>query len=383
MIPQTTLRKALADPKLLGSALGGDSWLPWRALLLAAMGEKLEPDELAHFRRLTQRQAPPTKRVKELWCVIGRRGGKSSAIAALAVYLAALCKWPMLSRGERGWILVVAADRDQAGVILNYARAILNDSPLLRQLVKRDDAEEIALTNGISIAVRTASFRRLRGFTSCAVVCDELGYWFGEDHSSNPDTEILAAARPTLLTTSGPLICISSPHARKGALWDAYNRYFGADGPADILVAQGASRDLHASLPQEVIDREFEKDAARASAEYGAEFRTDVESFVSLEVINACTDDVAERGYERTRNYYGFVDPSGGSSDSFTLCIAHAEDDVFVVDCIREAIPPFLPSDVVEEFAKVLKQYSVTTVEGDRYAGEWPVEAFSRHGISY
>jgi hypothetical protein len=56
------------------------------------MGEKLNSSELELFRKLTGREQPPTKRVDELVCVVGRRGGKSSAIAALAVYIAALCK---------------------------------------------------------------------------------------------------------------------------------------------------------------------------------------------------------------------------------------------------------------------------------------------------
>ena len=71
MKPRTTLRKALDDPRLLGSAIPGETWAGWRSLLIATMGEPLEPDELEHFRRLTGRQEAPAERVDELWCVIG------------------------------------------------------------------------------------------------------------------------------------------------------------------------------------------------------------------------------------------------------------------------------------------------------------------------
>jgi hypothetical protein len=37
----------------------------------------------------------------------------------------------------------------------------------------------------------------------------------------------------------------------------------------------------------------------------------------------------------------------------------------------------------VEEFAQLLSEYQVTTVIGDRYAGEWPRERFAEHGITY
>jgi hypothetical protein len=38
---------------------------------------------------------------------------------------------------------------------------------------------------------------------------------------------------------------------------------------------------------------------------------------------------------------------------------------------------------MVSEAADLLKSYDVMTVTGDRYAGEWPREAFRAHGIEY
>jgi hypothetical protein len=43
-----------------------------------------------------------------------------------------------------------------------------------------------------------------------------------------------------LLTTHGPLIAISSPYARKGALWTTFKRDYGAQGDPGILVAHAA-----------------------------------------------------------------------------------------------------------------------------------------------
>jgi hypothetical protein len=56
MRPRTTLRRALADERLLGSTLRGDSWRPWRILLIPAMGEALDDDERTVFRKLTGRE---------------------------------------------------------------------------------------------------------------------------------------------------------------------------------------------------------------------------------------------------------------------------------------------------------------------------------------
>ena len=66
-----------------------------------------------------------------------------------------------------------------------------------------------------------------------------------------------------------------------------------------------------------------------------------------------------------------------------TLCVAHREGEIAVVDCIRAVRPPFSPDSVVSEFAAVLKSYGLVHVCGDRYAGEWPVERFRAHGVRY
>jgi len=66
-----------------------------------------------------------------------------------------------------------------------------------------------------------------------------------------------------------------------------------------------------------------------------------------------------------------------------TLGVAHMEGNIAVLDCVREAVPPFAPSEICEQFADVLKTYKVRSITGDRYAGEWPPEQFGRNGIQY
>jgi hypothetical protein len=348
------------------------------------MGEELTPDELKDFQRLTGRAVSPDTRVEELWCVVGRRGGKTQAMATLAVYLAGLCDYKdALARGEKGVVLLIAPDQRQAKIALGYAEGCLQSTPMMQQLLHSRTADTLTLTTGISLEVRSASFRRLRGMTAVAVLADECAFWLSED-SANPDTEILNAARPALATTGGPLIAISSPYARRGALWSTYKKHYGPDGDPLILVAQGASRDFNPALPQAVIDRAMERDQAAASAEFLAQFRTDVESFITREAVDSCVDPaIFERPPMRMHSYFAFVDPSGGSSDAMTLAIAHTEGVTQILDVIRERRPPFSPEAVVEEFAVLMQTYRITTVYGDRYAGEWPREQFRKRGINY
>ena len=63
--------------------------------------------------------------------------------------------------------------------------------------------------------------------------------------------------------------------------------------------------------------------------------------------------------------------------------IAHNEDEIGVLDAVREIKPPFSPEGVVSEFADLCKSYGSRKVTGDRYAGEWPREQFAKRGIKY
>jgi hypothetical protein len=132
------------------------------------------------------------------------------------------------------------------------------------------------------------------------------------------------------------------------------------------------------------VDRAPDRDAASASAEYLAQFRTDVESFISREAVEACVAvGVRERAPLPDADYMAFVDPSGGSADSMTLAIGHKEGDVVVIDALRERKPPFSPDAVVDEFAALLKSYRVMKVSGDKYAGMWPRERFEARNVTY
>jgi hypothetical protein len=115
-----------------------------------------------------------------------------------------------------------------------------------------------------------------------------------------------------------------------------------------------------------------------------AQFRTDVESFISREAVEACSNlGLHERPPERAHSYIAFVDPGGGSSDSMTLAIAHTEGKTQVLDAVREIKPPFSPEAAVDEFASLIRSYRCSTVYGDRYGGEWPREQFQKSGVHY
>jgi hypothetical protein len=379
------MRDALESPALLADALPGESWALWRTLLIAAMGEALTEEERAAFHAVTGRESEPGELVEEFWAIVGRRGGKTRAAGTLAAYVGTLCDHgAYLAPGERGVIPILAASTYQAGKAFAHARGVLEASPeLLHQIEGEPLAGTIKLKTRVDIEVRPANFRTVRSITAVAAVCDEVAFWH-IDGSANPDKEILNALRPALGTTGGPLMVISSPHAKKGELYEAWRKDYGPNGDGLVLVANGPSRLFNSTLSERLVKRAYAKDQAAAQAEYGGLFRNDVEAFVSRETVEACVmTGVAERAPAEGVTYWAFVDPSGGGADSFTLSIGHKEGSRGVMDALRERKPPFSPEAVVAEYAALLKSYGISAVTGDRYAGEWPREAFRRHGIEY
>jgi hypothetical protein len=316
--------------------------------------------------------------------VCGRRSGKSYTLALIAVFLSCFRDWrPFLGPGECATVMIIAADRRQARTIVRYVKGLLKSVPMLAATIESETQESITLTNRVVIETHTASFRAVRGYTVVAALADEIAFWTTDEAGANPDHEVLNAIRPAMATVPGAmLLCASSPYARRGALWESYHRNFGkAGGP---LVWQASTRQMNPTVTQAYVDGEYEKDPISAAAEFGAQFRTDIEGFVSREAVEAVTEwGVLERGPIASIRYAAFVDPSGGSHDSFSLAIAHKDGETGILDCVREIRPPFSPEGVVQEFADLLKTYQITKVRGDRYAGEFPRELFRTQGIEY
>ncbi|AZG75907.1 hypothetical protein [Methylocystis rosea] len=381
------MRAALDDPALLGSVMAGASREPMRALLLASQGEALTSSELEHFRKLTQREVPPAQRVREMHILAGRRSGKSSGVAALACYLSGLCDYSdALQAGERGLVLCIAASTRQARTILDYVSGCFDASPALSRLVTGRTQWALSLGTGIDIEVRAADHRGLRGPTVVAALADEICHW-RSDESASPDTEIIAAVRPSLVTTRGQLISLGSPHAKRGFAFQVWRKHFGPAGNPRILVAWGPTRAFNHTVPADEIAAAYEEDAARASAEWGAQWRSDIDTFVSPETVAAC---VIPGRFELPRvsgvRYVAFIDAAGGSGgDSMTLALAHreriGERDVAVLDVVREVRPPFSPDVVTQEFAGIIRGYGISRATADRWGADWVAEAFAKHGV--
>ncbi len=103
-------------------------------------------------------------------------------------------------------------------------------------------------------------------------------------------------------------------------------------------------------------------------------------------VMDAIARGVSRRDPEPGLAYRAFVDMSGGSSDDAVIAIAHRDaDGRAIVDCVinQGSPPPFDPRAAVTRFARVLQDYGLSRVIGDRFGGQTFRVDFQGHGIAY
>jgi hypothetical protein len=381
-----TILDAMRDAALFGRWFG-DSWRAWQAFLAGLFALPMDEAAAALYRAHTGRSALPTQPAREGWVIVGLRGGKSRIAALVAVYCSCFRDYAgVLAPGEVGTFALVAADRRQARTILRYVNGFLDNVPMLSRMVVSRTAESITLSNRVVIEVHTASWRTLRGYTLVGFVGDEISFWRNEgEGAANPDSEILSGVRPGMATVPGAvLLAISSPYARRGALWEAHRKHYGQDGDP-VFVWQSDTASMNPNVDAQVIADAYAEDEVAAAAEYGGRFRNDIESFVTREAVEAVVVPgrhmLPPSDWEQ---HVAFVDPSGGSQDSMTLAVAHRHGYKGVLDTVHEWRAPFSPAKVVKELSLVLAEYGIRKVMGDRYGGEFVRELFRREfGITY
>lgn len=381
----STIDAALADPRLLGAAIGDlEPWRAWRTILKAAFGLKLNRSEGRTFAKLAGGRKAPRKRVAELWVIAGRRGGKSRMAAGASTYIATFEDHrAKLAPGETGHVLVLSPSKAQARAVRDYAEGFLEASPILRQEIEGTTTEEIRLAGNVCISVHPNSFRTVRGRTLLACIFDESAFWRDET-SALPDVETYRAVLPSLATTGGMLIGISSPYRRLGLLHQKWRDHFGQDD-AEVLVIQAPTEALNPTIDKRVIDRARKSDPEAARAEWDAEFRSDISALLDDAAIDAAVDHARpiELPPREGVSYVAFTDASGGRRDHFTVGVGHVEDGIFIADVVRGRAPPFDPNDVAREFASTVREYRCPEIIGDAYGGEWVSSAFGDAGLPY
>jgi hypothetical protein len=129
--------------------------------------------------------------------------------------------------------------------------------------------------------------------------------------------------------------------------------------------------------------------AAEFGAEYEANFREDIETYLPLEVISAAIIPArVYLEYEPGIVYQAFCDPAEGlrkGRDSMTFAVAHPTEDrpkKYILDVLLEFVPPFDPKEIIRQIVETCRQYQVTNVIQDRHAIGWIGADLKEHNIA-
>jgi hypothetical protein len=342
-------------------------------------------EQLAIFERATGRKYQQ-REYREIMGICGRRSGKSDKIAGNVAIYEACFRRHKLSRGERGFVVVIAVSKRQAQVVQRYILGKLENSPTLSKLIGVVRADEIELTNGITVAVWPCHFRSIRGLGIICAIGDELAYWQDEETLANPAAEVLRAIRPSMATfPNAKLVKISSPFAKQGPVWDDFQARLDRD---DLLVWHLDSKTMNPSLDADFLAAEEVRDPESFQREYLAEFWESASALLPAEKVEACV--VPSRislGPANGNSYVAALD-AAFKGDLFTFCIGHRTKENRVAINLLMAwqgtpTKPVQLRTVLDSIAQTLKLFRLSTISGDQFCSEPVRQALAERGVTF
>jgi hypothetical protein len=345
---------------------------------------------------------------REVWGIWGIRAGKTDTLASTVVSYEATCggheEW--IRAGRKAVIFLIAQDLRLARFSVHGIVSTLQSMDFIyagggsRNRITQVTADRVDLWNGLTIMCIPPTVKSIRGYDAPVAVLDEVGVWYQDSDSANPDYEIYrnVSSRQAQFPDS-KIIGISSPWNKGGLLYQRYAAGTNGDklacenhrdgGDLGDCRACGALRRPHqnrlvlhattAALANPLVRKtwlqeEHDKDPRAFARECLAKFQDSLSGFLSSALLEeAVSPGILERPPEPLNTYVAAIDPAF-RQDAFGFCIGHASEDGVVVDLVRrwksEGGVPLDPDTILAEIAPYLAQYRVATVYGDQYQFE-------------
>lgn len=323
---------------------------------------------------------PVFEEFREAWLIMGRRSGKTDTFAATIVaYEATLGGHEEYLRPrQQGVIFEIAQDLRLAKNALHFVRGVLESSALLEAEITNITADHIDLKNNLTIACVPPSLKSVRGYAAPVAVLDEVGVWYQEAESANPDYEIYRAITPGQIQfPNKKIVGISSPWNKAGLLFEYAEAGTRGTKHAVPSVRSRYEHSLVLQCPTAVMDnphvtRDFlEKEKARDPAAFDREmlaiFQDSISGFIpSVLVGMAVSKDVFERECEAKYHYIAAMDPAF-KRDAFGFTIMHNENGKIVQDVARRFVGIPDPKQIMNMIIPICKQYGISVIYSDQY----------------
>lgn len=368
------------DPNLLGGPFAAPTFAAHRALVAGTWGGPMTDAERVLWDRMTGGRAPLTHPPSLVVIVKSRRTGITQLIGGGIAPALALNDWPH-QPGEAPEFLYLGSDRQQAGIAHGRADGGLHASPLPASEVRNRTADRIELRNGNVLRVGTADNAAVRGVTLIGAAIDEACYVAGLP-------ELLAALRPALATTGGPLILFSTPRGAHGPVYDLFRRHFGGSDP-DVLVIRAHVQDFNPTISEAFLERQRELDPFLAPAEWDCVFISGLASMFDAPLVDGATRSEPRELPPVTISkaggpvvYHAGLDVSGGRADAAACAVTHREGRTVIVDACRRWPAPHDPAAVARDVAAFLAPYGLRSAVADHYGAELSRALYSEAGLA-
>ena len=384
----------------------------------AVSQESCEYDNLGYVQRVNP--LPYTAReYRESWGIWGIRAGKTDTLAATIAAYEATCGGheEFVRPGKKAIIFLIAQDLRLARFSVHGIVSTLQSMDFIYagggkgNRITQVTADRVDLWNGLTIMCIPPTVKAIRGYDAPVGILDEVGVWYQDSDSANPDYEIYRNVSSRQATfPDAKIIGISSPWNKGGMLYQRYSAGTNGsklicqacrDTPDPNCQACAAIRRPHrnrlvmhmptAALANPLVSRawlegEYDKDPKAFARECLARFQDSLTGFLPTALLQEATDlGVTERPPAPLNTYVAAIDPAF-RHDAFGFCIGHASDKGVVVDVIRQFKPEggatLDPDEILSEIAPILKQYNVAVTYGDQYHFESFSKLALHHGFT-
>ena len=384
----------------------------------AASQDSAEWDDLGYLKRVRPLAYEPTE-YKEIWGNCGIRAGKTDRLAGTIVAYEAVCGGHEAHTRE-GRPLVcfqIAQDTRMAKYSLTSIHQTLKSMKFLKygatdSWVKNITADRIDLKNNVVIMVTPPTVKSMRGYDSPVAVMDEVGVWYQDADSANPDFEIYDQVDSRQAQFSHPkIVGISSPWNKGGLLYQRYEA--GTNGrklrcadcrgrglellgcpmcEAERLPHQGRlvlyspTAASNPTVARAWLESKRNKNPRAFERECLARFQDSLSGFLSSALIErARAVGVTSRPADKKFFYVAAIDPAF-RHDAFGFTIAHCDPAKGIVqDVVRRwhdpTGHPLDPAVIFPQIAALLAEYQIKSVFSDQYTLEALHYIARQHGF--
>jgi len=263
-----------------------------------------------------------------------RQSGKTEVVAVKVLWNTLL--------GTGFQTLILAPTLRQSSIIFNKIDMFLLKNDFLGALCNYHSRTYIRLDNGSEIYNLTGrNAESVRGYSPHLIVIDEAA--FIKD-------EVFTAIEPSMATTNGSLILISTPFGKTGRFYESHSKL-------DYFSRYHVPYTDCPFLNQEYVEHEkLNKTEAEFKQEYEAEFVEEADVFFSMALIKEALSGI-EKSYEVEAgwDYYLGVDQARyGTDECVYIVVRHKQ--VHVEEPIGQSVSEKQRTDW-EEFHKFADEY--------------------------